>query len=271
MKILSIAFILKRAGRKQKYDRGKITMATWQSLWAVSQVKRNFPHLAGIDEIARRAAEIKVSRQKADKQSPLWKESQRLAKIVEQILIKSNGTHQWKVEEIQDVVEQTLLTARHQNAARAYILYRNRRAAQREVSDTSQPVSDTSRLKMSDNAYAAMAKRYLWKDKEGDVVETPKQAMERVATAVATAETRKPKPENRNKSQIQKFKYQKHLRNKYLEIMTSFEFVPAGCYFRGAGNKQNGSLANCFVLPVEDSIEEIFDAVKWAALIHQID
>ena len=179
-----------------------------------------------------------------------------MSEIVEQILIKSNGSHTWKVEEIQDVVEQVLLAAGHREAAEAYILYRNKKQQTRQKLTYlgGQESNAAENLGMSENAVAAMAKRYLWKDKEGNVIETPKQAMERVAMIVA-------KKEGKN---------EKYWKDKFLEIMASFEFVPGGCYFRGAGNKQNGSLANCFVLPVEDSIEKILDAVKWAALIHQM-
>ena len=270
----SLTSILKRDGRKEPYDRGKITMATWQSLWAVADVKRRFPELTDTDEIARRAADIEVPHEKADKRSALWKEAEHLARLVEDALTRSNGSHLWKVEEIQDIREQTLLAAGYEAAAKAYIFYRNKKAARRKTQEI--PGMVRNDLAMSENALAAMARRYLRKDKEGNVVETPLAAMKRVATAVASKEniqiykhtniqkneqTDRPKKSNNSGKQW---------RDRYLEIMNDFEFVPAGCYFRGAGNKQNGSLANCFVLPVEDSIEQIFDAVKWSALIHQM-
>ncbi len=251
--------ILKRDGRKVSYKRENVAMAIWKSLFATQKT--------GGSSI-QAAAEYRVDEKKLNRKSKEWKESERLSTIVEQILIKSNGSHRWSVEEIQDVVEQVLLAAGQEDAARAYILYRNRHAAERFPASLGllRPSSVDDRLDMSDNAYAAMARRYLWKDKDGNIIETPKKAMERVANAVAAAETR-------NKStglKTQHLKTEKYWRDRYLEIMTNFEFVPAGCYFRGAGNKQNGSLANCLVLPVEDSIEQIFDAVKWSALIHQM-
>jgi ribonucleoside-diphosphate reductase alpha chain len=55
---------------------------------------------------------------------------------------------------------------------------------------------------------------------------------------------------------------------KFFEVMANFEFLPAGRTLNNAGTAQN-QLANCFVLPVEDSMEGIFDAVKWTALVHQ--
>ena len=254
-----IKSILKRDGRKITYRRENIAIAIWKSLFAVQKAGRKKEE--GIGKRAEQeAAELIISETSLDKKSEIWKEAKRLSEIVEQILIKSNGTHIWKVEEIQDVAEQVLLAAGHKDVAQAYILYRNRQAAIRMKVEGRRP-KDRKNLGMTENAYAAMAKRYLWKDKEGNVVETPKEAMERVAMVVAREEGRGKREEG---------KHEKHWRDKFLEIMTSFEFVPGGCYFRGAGNRQNGSLANCFVLPVEDSIEKIFDAVKWAALIHQM-
>jgi ribonucleoside-diphosphate reductase alpha chain len=254
-----INFILKRDGRKIQYNRQNIATAIWKSLFAVQKVGRNKDLLVGGGigkRVEQEAAELIIKETNLDKKSKVWTEAQRLSKITEQILIKSNGSHAWKVEEIQDVVEQVLLAAGHREVAEAYILYRNRKQESRlrESLIVNRKAQISGNLEMSENAVAAMAKRYLWKDKEGNVIETPKEAMERVATAVSKEEG----------------KSGRYWKDKYLEIMASFEFVPGGCYFRGAGNKQNGSLANCFVLPVEDSIEKIFDAVKWAAQIHQM-
>ncbi|MBI5356612.1 adenosylcobalamin-dependent ribonucleoside-diphosphate reductase [Candidatus Collierbacteria bacterium] len=265
---MTISTIFKRDGRKIQYSRQNIATAVWKSLFAVQKSGRKMEE--GIrsassgrvgQKVGQMAAELIITEKSLDKKSKLWNESKRLSEIVEQILIKSNGTHIWKVEEIQDVVEQVLLAAGHRDAAGAYILYRNKKQETRQKLAYlgGQARNTAENLGMSENAVAAMAKRYLWKDKEGKVIETPKQAMARVADCVSNSENQKSKIKN-----------QKYWKDKYLEIMTSFEFVPGGCYFRGAGNKQNGSLANCFVLPVEDSIEKIFDAVKWAAQIHQM-
>ena len=275
-----LSTITKRDGRKVPYNLENIAIAIWKSLFAVQKVRQLTISNQQLT-ISQQAAGLTVPEDKLDRKSRDWREANRLTEIVEQILIKSNGAHQWKVEEIQDVVEQTLLAAGHQDAARAYILYRNRRSAARLPSSFLpagrhgglRPSALDDNLGMSENAYAAMAKRYLWKDKDGNVIETPKQAFSRVATAVAASEKVRPwRPPAgwagtpRSDLKISR----KYWRDRYLEIMTSFEFTPAGCYFRGAGNKHNGSLANCFVLPVEDSIEEIFQAVGWAARIHQL-
>jgi ribonucleoside-diphosphate reductase alpha chain len=63
-------------------------------------------------------------------------------------------------------------------------------------------------------------------------------------------------------------KKKKHWEKQFLDVMANFEFLPAGRTLNNAGTAQN-QLANCFVLPIEDSMEGIFDAVKWTALVHQ--
>src|SRR3989338_441271 len=113
---MKITFILKRDGREQKFDREKISVAIWKALYAVERVNGKFRKLPIP------AAETTVSEKQLDKTSYWWKEAERLAEVVEVTLINSNGSHLWKVEEIQDVVEQVLLAAGHQDAARAYIL-----------------------------------------------------------------------------------------------------------------------------------------------------
>lgn len=175
-------------------------------------------------------------------------EAERLAGIGVTLLEKSNGKHIPGVEQIQDIVEQVLMAAGHYSTAKAFILYRERRAKERVAK---QVMGVTDDVGMSMNALKVMARRYLLKDGEGRVIETPQQAFERVARAVATVEKK------------DKAKWQE----KFLEMMIKREFMPAGCYFRGAGTK-SGMLSNCFVLPVEDSIESIFEAVKWTAQIH---
>ncbi len=177
------------------------------------------------------------------------KEAKRLTGIVVEILRRAGGKSVPLVEQVQDIVEQVLMAASYYRTAKAYILYRQARAQLRAVRKVLGVEDD---LGMSVNALKAMARRYLLKDAEGNVVETPRQAVERVARAVALVEKRG----------------WKKWEQRFAEAIGTFAFVPGGCYFRGAGQKR-GLLANCFVLPVEDDMEAIFEAVKWTALIHQ--
>jgi len=112
-------------------------------------------------------------------------------------------------------------------------------------------------LELSENAARVLERRYLKKDSEGHVIETPEEMFARVAGHVAKAER----------------KYGDDARVKEMEeifyrMMTEFKFLPNSPTLMNAGRRL-GQLAACFVLPVEDSMEGIFDALKNAALIHK--
>ena len=106
--------------------------------------------------------------------------------------------------------------------------------------------------RFTDNALTVLEKRYLWKDDAGRITETPEALLERVAHAIAQAETR-----DRGKWAEQ-----------FHEMMASCRFMPNTPTLINAGRKK-GQLSACFVLPVEDSLDSIFDSLKGAAKIHQ--
>jgi len=176
-------------------------------------------------------------------------ESNRLVEIAVTILEKTNGKHVPTVEEVQDIVEQVLMAGGHYKTAKAYILYRERRREERQARGLLGVEDD---LGLSINQLKVIERRYLMHDENGKVTETPRQMFERVAKTLANVEK----------------KGKKIWAQKFFEVMSRFEFLPAGRTLNNAGTKQN-QLANCFVLPVEDSMEGIFDAVKWTALVHQ--
>ncbi len=107
--------------------------------------------------------------------------------------------------------------------------------------------------RLSDNARHVLERRYLLRDEGGAVVETPAELFRRVARAVARAE-----PEAERGRAAERFEAR----------MASLEFLPNSPTLMNAG-REHGQLAACFVLPVEDDLAGIFDALKWAALIHQ--
>lgn len=112
-------------------------------------------------------------------------------------------------------------------------------------------------LKLTENALVVLKKRYLRKDSKGNVIETPEQLFQRVAHHIASAELI--------------FDKNAHLdewENKFYRMMTSLEFLPNSPTLMNAG-RELGQLSACFVLPIEDSMESIFDAVKYTALIHK--
>ena len=115
-----------------------------------------------------------------------------------------------------------------------------------------------NRMVLSDNARRVLRRRYLKKDSQGKVVETPDRMFQRVAGHIAKAEKKFGGDEKRV-DEVQKIFYQ---------LMTEFKFLPNSPTLMNAGRRL-GQLAACFVLPVEDSMEGIFGALRNAALIHK--
>ncbi len=112
-------------------------------------------------------------------------------------------------------------------------------------------------MHLSENALKVLERRYLAKNQEGEVTETPREMFGRVARTVARAELEYETPTN-----------VKELENAFYEMLTGLEFIPNSPTLMNAG-KELGQLSACFVLPVEDSMEGIFDAIKQAAIIHK--
>jgi ribonucleoside-diphosphate reductase alpha chain len=110
---------------------------------------------------------------------------------------------------------------------------------------------------LTKNAITVLERRYLKRDKEGKVLETPVQMFKRVSETIAAAD--------------QKFLAHADttpLAEEFYKMMSSLEFLPNSPTLMNAG-RELGQLSACFVLPVGDSMEEIFDAVKYTALIHK--
>lgn len=112
--------------------------------------------------------------------------------------------------------------------------------------------------RFSPNAQKVLARRYLTRGPDGKTTETIEGLFRRVAKAIAAAE---------NNYHNSSFKAE-DLEEKFYKIMTDLDFMPNSPTLMNAG-KDLGQLSACFVLPVDDSMEGIFDAVKNAALIHK--
>lgn len=159
------------------------------------------------------------------------------------------------VESIQDLVERALITSGYAETAKAYILYRKERAELRKAKEVLTGVKDD--IKLSLNALKVLERRYLIKDELGRPVETPRELFERVANNIALADKKYDEKADIERSA-----------EEFYNLMTSFLFIPNSPTLMNAGTKLQ-QLAACFVLPVGDTISEIFDAVKYTALIHK--
>src|SRR5512136_1845496 len=110
---------------------------------------------------------------------------------------------------------------------------------------------------LTPQALAILEKRYLLRDAQGKVIESPEEMFGRVARNVAEADRL-----YANRSSIEE------LSESFFRMMSSLDFLPNSPCLMNAG-KELQQLAACFVLPVEDSLDSIFETVKQTALIHQ--
>lgn len=111
---------------------------------------------------------------------------------------------------------------------------------------------------LTQNSLKVLEKRYLKRDEFGKVIETPEELFRRVAKAVASADLKYGSSGNDVLA----------IEERFYEMMTSLSFLPNSPTLMNAGRRL-GQLSACFVLPVEDSMESIFEAVKNAAIIHK--
>ena len=178
--------------------------------------------------------------------------------LADEVVFRLNLMYKKKlphVEEIQDVVENVLIEKGQAKIAKAYILYRQKR---KELRDSKAmilgKVIDTS---LSINALEVLKERYLLKDAEGRLVETPDELFRRITRNVAQADKLYDK-----KSDV------KSTEEEFYDVVANLDFLPNSPTLMNAGSELQ-QLSACFVLPVGDSIEEIFESVKNTALIHK--
>ena len=113
-------------------------------------------------------------------------------------------------------------------------------------------------LKLTPNAIKVLERRYLRKDQEGKLIETPEQLFTRVASAIAIADKQYGSSDENIKA----------LGDAFFKMMVNLEFLPNSPCLMNAG-KELGQLSACFTLPIEDSMESIFETLKITSLIHK--
>jgi len=154
------------------------------------------------------------------------------------------------VEDAQDFVVEVLRKRGYEKVALEYEAYRKKKEEIRALREEFR-----IEPKLTVNALEVLNRRYLLKDVTEKIVETPSQMFGRIARAIAKVDRKY--GENPKESE-----------KTFYEMMTRLEFIPNSPTLFNAGTKL-GQLSACFVLPVEDSLEGIFTAVKNTALIEK--
>lgn len=113
-------------------------------------------------------------------------------------------------------------------------------------------------LQLSENALKVLERRYLQKDEQGTVIETPEELFHRVAAAISSAD----KAYGASSKEIE------GLAEQFYRMMTALEFMPNSPCLMNAG-KELGQLSACFTLPIDDSMDSIFETLKVTSLIHK--
>jgi ribonucleoside-diphosphate reductase alpha chain len=150
--------------------------------------------------------------------------------------------------EIGDMVERVLLERTHYKTAKAYILNREKK---RQTEQAKRSLGVHDEVGLSYNALVVAKEKYLQKDERGEVTESVGGMIERTATFLASAE----KPKDRQVWQA-----------RFANVMHDLRFIPGGRTLANAGTPNN-QLANCFVMPMPDDIEGIFESLKESSIL----
>lgn len=174
-----------------------------------------------------------------------FEESKRLAALVTKSLEKRFQNKIPNIEHIQDTVEKILIEEGHSRTAKAYIIYREKRRELRQYRKTILGRHVDTNLSL--NSLNVLADRILLRDEEGRVAESPNEMFWRVAKTVGQ---------------------RKEQSNEFYDVMVNLDFLPNSPCLMNSGTSVQ-QLSSCFVLPINDSIESIFDNLKLSALIHK--
>ena len=180
------------------------------------------------------------------------KEAEKLSNFVVKILNKKFKGRIPSVEDIQDIVIDVLRKKGYKKVAEEYLAYRKKKAEIRELQKT---FGIELEPKLTVNALEVLRKRYLLRDENGKIIENPEQMFRRVAKTIAEVDKQYGDDHRRCEEE-------------FYNVMSKLEFIPNSPTLFNAGASL-GQLSACFVLPIEDSLDSIFENVKNLALIEQ--
>lgn len=118
----------------------------------------------------------------------------------------------------------------------------------------------TPSAELTAQALRVLESRYLHRDEDGRIVETPRQLFSRVARAVAAVENKWPRQGLRDPAE--------HFGREFFDLLVSLRFLPNSPTLMNAG-RPHGQLSACFVLPLEDDLGKVFDSLRDSAVIHK--
>ena len=216
-----ITHVRKRSGKYVLFDEGKIVEAVWKAMQATEE---------GTKEDAEKVMRLVVKKLNTD-------------------FVDRRPT----VEDVQDRVEQALIELQHVKVAKGYILYRHERQQLREQKAqlTGGKIDD---IDINLNGLRVLEQRYLLRDEEGNVSETPSQLFWRVASKIAMAEHAyggDPKSSARS----------------FYQMISKLEFIPSSPILMNAGTSRQ--LSSCVALPIDDNLEGIYKTLADAVTMQK--
>lgn len=177
---------------------------------------------------------------------------QKLANEIAELVVARIAKHYGRLAkvttaEIGDMVERVLLEKSHYKTAKAYILNREKK---RQVEAAKHALGVHDEVGLSLNALTVAREKYIRKDESGEVMESVGEMFARTAKFLASAEK----------------KDKKLWQEKFENIMRELRFMPGGRTLANSGTPNN-QLANCFVMPMPDDIEGIFESLKESSIL----
>ncbi len=200
---------------------------------------------------------IELAAGASEENLPVAELAEKVEKKLLRVYAKESGKRLPYVEEVQDLVEETLMESGHHRVARHFILYREQRAAERNAK--SALIGKQVSTDLSINALKLLRERYLLRDEERGWFESPDELFDRVAKSVAAAEKRFGADEAE----------QRQWRNRFKRAMRDLDFLPNSPCLMNAGTGYQ-QLASSIAIPVGDDLTAIYRALYDAAKMQQV-